>query len=269
MAFSSKQLEQHILASYYHDARLNILACLNDIREKSGRGRIDNEDQIKHAFTDLALSKATPERQTELIKQLRYRFHFLDLLTDASSQVSQKEKQDNATPLPHYYESHLTWMLERVNGLRNTMAHPVDKEITIAYAIHKKLYFALSKLHNSRSHTVKTRFSHETHAMQPFQRCDGKGKPTSAKPFAFALCTDPLDLSESSDLPKSKVLHDFGHILFCSLFLEKSQSAEWINYFWQTPQGSKWGDTVQRTIIREMIGAVLLQCAFETCQPVH
>jgi hypothetical protein len=253
MAFSSKQLGQHILASYYNDARLNILACLNDIREKSGKRPIENEDQIKHAFTDLALSKATPERQTELIKQLRHRFHFLDLLTDASPQVSQKKKQDNATPLPHYYESHLTWMLELVNGLRNTMAHPVDKEITIAYAIHKKLYFALSKLYDSSFHTVKTRFSHETNAMQPFQRCGRDGKPKPAKQFAFALCTDPLDLSESSDLPQSKVLHDFGHILFCSLFLEKSQSAELINYFWQTQQGSKWGDTVQRTIIREMI----------------
>lgn len=64
MAFSSKQLEQHILASYYNDARLNILACLNDIREKSGKWRMDNEGvcQIKHAFTDVAFSKATPER---------------------------------------------------------------------------------------------------------------------------------------------------------------------------------------------------------------
>ncbi len=250
---SSKGLEQHILASYYNDARLNILACLNDIREKSGRGRIDNEDQIKHAFTDLALSKATPERQAELIKQLRHRFHFLDLLTDANSQVSQKKKQDNATPLPHYYESHLTWMLELVNGLRNTMVHPTDKEATIAYATHKKLYFALSKLYDSSFHTVKDRFTHETSIMQPFLRCGRDGKPKLAKQFAFALCTDPLDLPETSDLPQSKVLHDFGHILFCSLFLEKSQSAELINYFWQTQQGSKWSDTVQRTIIREMI----------------
>lgn len=248
----ARQLDQHILAAYYNDARLNILACLNDIREKTGKKPIENEDQIKHAFSDLALSKATPERQSELIKQLRHRFHFLDLLTDAGSQVSQKKKQDNATPLPQYYESHLGWMLELVNNLRNTMVHPADKETTIPYALHKKLYFALSKLYDSSFHTIKTRFGHETEAMQPFQRCGRDGKPKPAQQFSFALCTDPLDLDESSNLPQSQVLHDFGHILFCSLFLEKSQSAELVNYFWQTRHGNQWPDTTQRSIIREM-----------------
>lgn len=249
---NSRYLEKHILAAYYNDARLNILACLNDIREKSGKKPIENEDQIKHAFSDLALSKATPERQSELIKQLRNRFHFLDLLTDASPQVSQKKKQDNATPLPQYYETHLGWMLELINDLRNSMTHPVDKETTIPYATHKKLYFALSKIYDSSFHTVKTRFGHETNAMQPFQRCGRDGKPKKAQHFSLALCTDPLDLDESSKLPQSKVLHDFGHILFCSLFLEKSQSAELINYFWQTRHGEQWPDTNQRTVIREM-----------------
>jgi hypothetical protein len=247
-----RQLEQHILAAYYNDARLNILACLNDIREKSGKKRIENEDQIKHAFSDLALGKATPERQSELIKQLRHRFHFLDLLTDANSQVSQKKKQDNATPLPQYYESHLGWILELINNLRNTMVHPSDRETTIPYAVHKKLYFALSKIYDSSFHTVKIRFGHETETMQAFQRCGRDGKPKQAQQFSFALCTDPLDLDESSNLPQSKVLHDFGHILFCSLFLEKSQSAELVNYFWQTRHGNQWSDTAQRGIVREM-----------------
>ncbi len=55
MATSNPRLEKHILASYYNDARLNIMVCLNDIREKSGKRLIENEDQIKYAFADLAL----------------------------------------------------------------------------------------------------------------------------------------------------------------------------------------------------------------------
>lgn len=250
---SPKQLGKHVLAAYYNDARRNILACLNDIRAKLGKKTIENEDQIREAFLDLGLSSTTPERQDEIIRHLRYRFHFLDLLTDAKGDVSQKNKQDNATPLPHYYESHLVWILELVNGLRNTMAHPVDDESSIPYDMHRKLYFALSQIYDSSFHTVKTRFGHETKTMDAFKRCDGKGKPQKPQKFSFALCADPTDLNKASILPQSKVLYDFGHILFCALFLEKSQSAELINYFWQTRHGDTWSNTDQRSIIREMI----------------
>lgn len=247
-----KHLGQYILGAYYNDARLNILACLNDIREKSGKKPIENEDQIKHALSDLALSKATPERQSELIKQLRHRFRFLDVLADAGAQVSQKNKQDNATPLPQYYESHLGWMLELVNNLRNTMVHPADKETTIPYAAHKKLYLALNKIYKSSFHTLKTRFGHTTETMRPFELYKKGGILKSPAEFSFALCINPLKLDKSSNLPQSQVLHDFGHILFCSLFLEKSQSAELVSYFWQTRHGNTWVDTQQRSIIREM-----------------
>lgn len=246
-------LSQYILAAYYNDARLNILSCLNDIRVKIGKKPVENEDQIRSAFSDLNLADSTPERQDELIKHLRYRFPFLDLLTDAGKNSSKKSQQDTATPLPFYYESHLNWMLKLINGLRNTMAHPVDAEISIPYHIHKKLFHALRKVYDSSFHTVKTRFGHETNTMESFKRCDHKGDPKTPQQFALALCLNIDDVEESSDLPQSNVLYDFGHVLFCSLFLEKSQSAELINYFWDTCDQQKWGDTAKRSIAREMI----------------
>ena len=242
-------LSKAVLASYYTDARLNILACLNDIREKFQKKPMTNDDQIRAAFSSLNLSSVETERQNKMVKHLRRRFPFLDLLVDPNIEKSPKDK---LTPLPHYYESNMSWMLELINQLRNTMVHPVDNELEISYAVHKKLYFALSKVYDSSFHTVKNRFIIPTEQISPFKRCDSEGKPKKYQDFSLALCKDPKGVEEASVLPQSRIFHDFGHILFCSLFLEKKQSAELINHFWDTPHGVEWHDTEHRTIIREM-----------------
>lgn len=250
-------LQKHILAAYYNDARLNILACLNDIREKSGRKRMENEDQIKEAFTSLKLTQATPEQQDELIQHLRFRFPLLNVLNDANASASQKGKQDNAVPLPRYYESQLTWLLALVHDLRNTFNHPMDQDQSIPFDSHKRLYFALSKIYESSFHTVKERFAHSTDTMQALQRCGKGGKPKPVKQFVLALCSDPLNLAKDSSLPVEKVLYDFGQVLFCSLFLEKSQSAELIAYFWEV-HGKGW-EQQHRSIAKEMIAVYRLK----------
>ncbi len=251
------RLEKHVLAAYYNDARLNILHCLNDIREKSGKARVYNESEIKSAFDSLNLTQATPEQQDELIRHLRFRFPFLNVLNDPNASVSQKNKQDNAATLPRYYQSQLTWLLKLVHDLRNTFNHPVDQGQQIPIDLHKKLYFALSEIYDSSFHTVKNRFAHSTQTMQALQRCGKNGKPKPINKFTLALCSDPLNLAKDSHSSVDDVFYDFGQVLFCSLFLEKSQSAELIDYFWKT-HGENWKQ-LHRSIVREMIAVYRLK----------
>ena len=50
-------LPAYVLAAYYNDARLNIWACLNDVRQKLGKQVLDNDDQIVSAIKELGLSR--------------------------------------------------------------------------------------------------------------------------------------------------------------------------------------------------------------------
>lgn len=260
-------LGQHILAAYFNDARLNLRDCLNDIREKSGYSRLDNDDQIQPAFSDLKLTTSTPERQSELIKQLRYRFPFLDVLVDSSGKG--KQSKANAVPLPHYYESQLTWMLALVQGLRNTFTHSSDAPVELDFATHRRVYLALSKIYKSSFHTVKNRFGHATVVMKPLERCGKGGKPKEPAVFSFAAIAQPPIKPQPADkarlLKLSAVFHDFGFILFCALFLEKSQSAALIEHFWQLPQHARWSG-IERGIIREMLAVYRLRLPLQRLQ---
>lgn len=260
-------LGRHILAAYFNDARLNLLECLNDIREKVGQKRLDNDDQIQQAFNDLNLVNTTPERQSELMKQLRYRFPFLDVLTDASGKG--KNHQANATPLPQYYASQLTWILALVQGLRNHFTHPTDLELELDFATHRRLYLALSKLYKSSFHTVKQRFGYATTVMKPLERCAKGGIPKTPQAFSFALAVKPpikpTVTERNQQLKQSAIFHDFGLILFCSLFLEKSQSAKLIDYFWQLPKHADWS-TDERSIMREMLAVYRVRLPIQRLQ---
>lgn len=121
------ELSQAVLAAFYNDARLNILACLNDIRNKQGLSPMQGDEHIVSAFYDLSqiLTNGTPEESSALIKDLRYRFPFLDTRTDPT------EKDKGFTPLPENYHYILEWMLRLINDLRNSMVHPTDKSFLI------------------------------------------------------------------------------------------------------------------------------------------
>lgn len=243
-------LNHHVLAAYYNDARLNILSCLNDIREKNGQKPIHDEAEILTAFSTLALTTTTPERQRDLIKHLRNRFHFVDVLID--TEIQKNKPKDVATPIPAKYDSNLKWLFKLINDLRNTTVHPVDHELMLDRRLHKRLFFILNKIYDGSLRTVKTRFDLETSAIEPLLRCDRKGRAKTPDCFSFALCTDPKNLKDDAALRQSQVLHDFGHVLLCSLFLDKSQSAELISYFWRA--GCAIGCTdLQKTIIKELI----------------
>jgi hypothetical protein len=93
--YKMNNLNHHVLAAYYNDARLNILSCLNDIREKNGQKPIHDEAEILTAFSTLALTTTTPERQRDLIKHLRNRFHFVDVLIDTEIKKNKPKDQGN------------------------------------------------------------------------------------------------------------------------------------------------------------------------------
>jgi hypothetical protein len=160
--------------------------------------------------------------------------------------------KDAATPIPAKYDSNLKWLFKLINDLRNTTVHPVDHELMLDRRLHKRLFFILNKIYDGSLRTVKTRFDLETSTIEPLLRCDRKGRAKTPDNFSFALCTDPKNLKDDAALGQSQVLHDFGHVLLCSLFLDKSQSAELISYFWQA--GCATGCTdLQKTIIKELI----------------
>lgn len=281
---SSGDLGHHVLAAYYNDARRNILLCLNDICLKMGFREEENESKILEILNRFNLSGTVPEKQDELIEHLRYRFGFLNVLTDnpppvppkienikylsaeeagqvrenhskaiKEHQEKKKKWKENLLPLPAYYEAHLSWMLSLIRDLRNTTTHPTEPEETISFTTHRRFYHALRKIYESSFHTVKSRFGHTTATMEPFKRSGADGKVKILSEFSLCLCADPRErLDKDNELPQSQVIYDFGHVLFCALFLEKNQSAELINKFWDTAEGSKWS-VEERTIIREMI----------------
>ena len=292
----SGDLTHNILAAYYNDARRNIHLCLNDISLKMGFREEENESRILEMLNRFNLSGATPEKRDELIEHFRYRFGFLNVLTDnpppvppkkdnfrnlsaeelaevnrkhgealKNHQEKKKRWKENLLPLPVYYERHLIWMLSLIRDLRNSTTHPTEPEETISFMTHRRLYHALRKVYESSFHTVKKRFGHTTELMEPFKRCGDGGIVKLPADFDFCLCADPKSREDKElDLPQSQVIYDFGHVLFCSLFLEKQQSAELISRFWELPAkesdrkkgkltfGDNW-TTEEKTIIREMV----------------
>lgn len=257
-SFTAFYLPPEVLAAYYNDARLNVLACLNDIRSKVGRKVLENEDQIESAIKELGLITAPPEEQANMIKHLHRSFGFLKVLMDNTAKTNQAK--DLAVPLPRYYEQRLTWVLALLNDLRNTFVHPTDPECQLERVLQRKLYFLLNRVYDASFHEVKKRFSHSTASMASFMRCGRDGKAKRSNEFVFALCSDPINVPENAITPQSQVLYSFGHVLFCALFLEKSQSAELMSHFWEaaSPTLQQQWTTEQRSIIREMIAVYRL-----------
>ena len=242
------ELSQAVLAAFYNDARLNILACLNDIRNKQGLSLMQGDEHIVSAFYDLSqiLTNGTPEESSALIKDLRYRFPFLDARTDAS------EKNKGFTPLPENYHQILEWMFKLLNGLRNSVVHPCDQPFLIDIELHKNIFFLLNDIYDDGHRLLKTRFDWTTNDIKPLLRYDQRGK-LKIKRFSFVLCSDPKKRSNSPVLGQKKVFYSFGHVLFCSLFLDKSQSADLISHFWESGHGKFWQDNKYREMIKELI----------------
>ncbi|TXH67608.1 MAG: hypothetical protein E6Q85_09360 [Thiothrix sp.] len=148
------------------------------------------------------------------------------------------------------------------------LCHPTDGEYKIPRLVHRRLYFLLSRVYDASFHVVKARFGHSTATMQVFMRCDQKGKPKSYQRFPFALCSDPLNATTHTDLPQSQVLYAFGQVLFCSLFLEKSQSAELAKAFWELAPAklqAAWS-VEQRKIIREILAVYRVRLPLQRLQ---
>jgi len=245
------RLDQAVLAAFYNDARLNILSCLNDIREKQGLSFIGDDAQIVSAFNDLShiLTQGTPEEASALIDRLRYRFPFIDTRTDASS------RHKDFTPVPDNFQHIFQRIFKLINSLRNTLVHPVNSPLLLDMDQHKNLFFMLNDIYDDARRLLKTRFDWSTRDLMPLLRCDHKGKPKAVNKFSFALCSDPKSRSNSPVIGYNRVLYDFGHVLLCSLFLDKSQSADLIHHFWQSGHGKFWQNQKHREMIKELISA--------------
>ena len=255
-------LKQHILAAYYNDARLNILFCLNDIREKNGDSRVANEDQLSSIFDKFSLTTATPERQSKLIKQLRYRFPFIDVLTDPPKKKNTKE--DSEAPTPEKYDKRFKWVFKLVKDLRNTMVHPTNAELMLTDEQHKNIFHSLKPIYDASLGSVKTRFELDTKIITPLLRCNKKGKSKPVHEFCFTPCLDP-NKNNTNELKQSHVIYDFGHVLFCALFLDKSQSAELMSYFWQAGYDKKW-NVQQQNIIKELVSIYRIRLPIQRLQ---
>ncbi len=236
---------EHILAACFSDARLNIMVSLNDIREKSGFAHIDKEEHNVQSFKDLSLETISPDSRDKRIKLLRRRFPFIDTMVDHNS-----SKEEPAAK----YHDLFCWLFQLVNELRNSFIHPTDQEMEIDDQLHKKISDALKEVYDCGLRTVQSRFQLDTNTIKPLLRCDENGTAKSFDKFSLALCTDYKEHPENENIKQSKILHDFGRILLCSLFLEKRQSAELISYFWKKKRaGHKWNDK-QKKIIKELLG---------------
>ncbi len=243
------KLPRHVLAAYYNDARLNIRDCLNDIRIKTGRKKFDNDDQNIQSLKQLALARANPEDQKYLIKQLRNRFRSLDPLTDSRQDWKDRDKNPLLVT-PADYEQALIRMFTLIQELRNTTAHAIEKDLELEKSQHEKLFHDLRAIYSAALGTVKQRFQIDKETIDPLNLCDRNGKTKPPSTFNLALCS-------YWDNPKSRMqsenIYDFGHVLLCSLFLDKTQGAELVNYFWQA---GCWPTVTpeQKKVVQELVG---------------
>ena len=279
-------LKQHIMAAYYNDARLNILASLNHIRARLDLDPLVYDEETLRAYEEIDLLNRVPEVQADIIKHLRNSFRFLDPVTDPSSKAEKSSSaSESATPL--VYQTKMLWAIEQINTFRNAMVHPTLVDITpVDLGLHKNNYFDLYTIYDAALDTVKERFGiPETEEVSldnpqgsakkdkliikpiikplrswdPIQKKERVGKKTrkfsvrkSLKQFSLAITLDPKE-SNTKKVTTSNLLYDFGHVLFCSLFLDRHQSAELLNYFWASKHGTQWSSQ-QRDIIHEVVG---------------
>ncbi len=246
------RLSRHVLAAYYNDARLNIRDCLNDIRQKTGRSEIENDDQNKNSFQQLNLAEATPEEQKFLIKQLRNRFRFLDVLADAQPDRKDRDKKPILAE-PKDYHITLSWMFELVHELRNAKTHAVEKDFVLTERQHKRLFHALKTIYDAALGTVKLRFQYDEKIIKPLRLYDRNGNTKKSPQFPLALCGYWNEKKYRNNRREPDVLYDFGHVLFCSLFLDRTQSAELLSYYWQAGYENRLHPGQQK-IIHELVG---------------
>ena len=251
-----KKLQDHVLAAYYSDARLNIHLCLNDIREKIGRRPIPNEDQIVGSFKEFSLTSLEPEKQERLIRFLRKRFPFVDVQVEGG-------KKGAPTPLPKYFDNLLLDLFKSINLLRNSFIHPAEPEAQLDYPLQKALFFALGKTFDAALNTVITRFQLDAIKLEDLRRSDGNGVK-DVDCFPLALCKAP-DKEKKTTLTQSDFLYDFGRILLCSIFLDKSQSAELVSHFWASHHGNKCR-TDRQPIIRELLSVYRIRLPLSRLQ---
>ncbi len=231
---------KHVFAAYFSDARLNIMASLNDVREKSGLKRYKNEAENVQNFEGIFPKNIASDIRDKRITLLRIRFPFIETIVDPG--------RGKENPASKYGE--LSWLFQLVNDMRNVFIHSTGSEEEIDYQHHKKIFNALRKVYDCGLRTVKSRFQLENDTTMPLLRCDNRGRPKPFNKFSLALCTSP---ERNGNKKQSDVLHDFGRVLLCSLFLEKRQISGLVSHFWdKNGYGTDWNDSEQ-TIIRELL----------------
>ena len=249
------RLGKDVLAAYFNDARLNILYCLNDIRSRTLQLKpFENEDQIVAAFRSLDLENRPPEIQRDIIKQLRNRFRFLDVLLNAEPRKKRglNAKDSVFLPSPANYNHILDFLFQLIQDLRNSMVHPMDEESVISFKNQRRLSIGLTKVYASARITVKQRLDVDTKTIDKILLHQGKKGFKPVQRFSFAICKDPKANQQEISHYHSEVLHDFGYVLLCSLFLDKHQSATLIAKFWEAGHSKFW-DTDYQRMIKEMI----------------
>ncbi len=193
----TNQLGEPVLAAYLSDARLNILACLNDVRVKTGLGPIDDDEWILSALESLALTSATPEDQDARMRLLRERFPFINPMTDPKrgqpdkppgkqegrisdekrrkrEQRAEEHARDRANEMrdvgPEDFQRCLRRLFDLVRALRNATVHPTtvnEDPPTLTAKGYKDLYFGLAKVYEDGLRVVATRFGLAAKTIEP------------------------------------------------------------------------------------------------------
>lgn len=219
------------------------------------------------------------------MRLLRERFPFINPMTDPKrgqpdkppgkqeGQISDEKRRkreqraeeharDRANEMkdvgPADFQRCLRRLFDLVRALRNATVHPTtvnEDPPTLTAKGYKDLYFGLAKVYDDGLRVVATRFGLAAKTIEPFLRKDNHGQPKPCGAFPLAIGTEPQVSREGrqdAPLRVAEVLHDFGLVLLCALFLDKRQSAELISYFWQAGYAKDW-DEGQRSIVKELI----------------
>jgi len=281
-------LDAHVLAAYFCDARVNVFECVNDILEKTGTGkRIADDDKVVVGL-DMLLDRCKAiERQQNMETWLRRRFRFINALTDLPPIPDVPKK-----PMRHFkkykkfpwkYENDIKsyeravrkkekvleereWLkklgpkdianelrkfLEIIDLLRNSFVHPQNKENVLGRDQQIYIYRSLNKIYDSSVLSVRDRFGRVEEDVKKLRRQDGKKlKPLGT--FKLALCSPAGKDEKSPPEPFSNVFYNFGYVFLCSLFLEKKQAVGLLDHFWEKVTTSGYPEP-ERKMIKEMI----------------
>ncbi len=229
-------INQSILAAYTNQARHNLLLVLNNIADKTGSSKTEDDGELKsHSVLNL-LTNSDARKQQTVIRGLEQAFPFILPLsvrlqsynrTQQNNVQKQKNKAQKGTLLPENYYHYLKQLIDSLHQLRNFTSHYKHPAPTVT----KELSQLLDDAFDAAIRIIKKRHKSAgfggqvmEHLRRYMPNPDYKKEILTNKNAKAAI----LKPDFKYPLTKDNQLTKFGQVFFCCLFLSKQEGYQFL-----------------------------------------